>query len=510
MRRKYLHVVLACCFGGSAFAQNQSAQSQASQTQSVQPTSTDQQLRDKVQRLEQLTQELKARLAELEKSRDGTPRVVDATTTVSGQPSTVNRDAPAPHTKEASPAAAISVASPAATKPQDAPPQPAPPEEKPSKPEMEIYGHAMLDLGYDFGQINPNWFDVERPTQLPAVQNEFGQNGRLFTGVRQTRFGVKNLFPTKYGELKTVFEFELFGVGIDAGQTTFRLRQAYGEIGQLLAGQTWSPFMDPDVFPNSIEYWGPNGMVFFRNVQLRWQPINNGNKQVMIALERPGATADLGTVQDRDILQGVQFRFPAPDISGHVRYGGKRTYIQLSGMFRYIAWDDNAPTAITNLTGHTYGWGAHVSSNVGVGEKDTIKWSVIYGDGVENYMNDAPVDIGPKARLFDIHRPITGEPLPVFGAVAFYDHYWNEKFSSTIGASVVNITNTPLLTPDAFRRGWYGVTDLLYYPVKNVMLGGEFIWGRRDNFTDGFTFDDYRIQFSFKYNFSFKLLGGNK
>ena len=25
--------------------------------------------------------------------------------------------------------------------------------------------------------------------------------------------------------------------------------------------------MDPDVFPNSLEYWGPTGMVFFRNVQ---------------------------------------------------------------------------------------------------------------------------------------------------------------------------------------------------------------------------------------------------
>ncbi len=478
--------------GASAVAQN----NDSPQTQDVQ------QLQQKVQQLEQLTQELKARLAEVEKSQTGAPRVVEAAGTAAAQPTAA---APPQPNAATQPAETELV-----THPQDAPPQPAPPEEKVSKPEMEVYGHAMLDLGYDFGQGDPNWFDVERPTKLPAFTNEFGQNGRLFAGVRQTRFGVKNLFPTKYGELKTVFEFELFGVGPQAGETNFRLRQAYGEIGQLLAGQTWSPFMDPDVFPNSIEYWGPNGMVFFRNVQLRWQPINKGNKQVMIALERPGASADLGTVQDRDILQGVQFRFPAPDISGHVRYGGKRTYIQLSGMFRYIAWDDNAPTVITNLTGHTYGWGAHVSSNVGVGEKDTIKWSVIYGDGVENYMNDAPVDIGPKARLFDIHRPIDGRALPVFGAVAFYDHYWNEKFSSTVGASVVNITNTPLLLPNAFRRGWYGVTDLLYYPVKNVMLGGEFIWGRRDNFTDGFTFDDYRLQFSFKYNFSYKLLGGNK
>jgi hypothetical protein len=35
-------------------------------------------------------------------------------------------------------------------------------------------------------------------------------------------------------------------------------------------------------------------------------------------------------------------------------------------------------------------------------------------------------------------------------------------------------------------------------------MGGEFIWGRRENFLDGFRADDFRIQFSFKYNFSKK------
>ena len=89
------------------------------------------------------------------------------------------------------------------------------------------------------------------------------------------------------GELRTTFEFEMFGTGVDAGQTTFRLRHAYGEMGQLGAGQTWSPFMDIDVFPNSLEYWGPNGMVFFRNVQLRWMPIQ-GDSRMTIAIERPG------------------------------------------------------------------------------------------------------------------------------------------------------------------------------------------------------------------------------
>jgi hypothetical protein len=396
-------------------------------------------------------------------------------------------------------------ASSAAVAASPAPQQP-PPEEK--KPEFDIYGFAMLDMGYNAGQIDPNWFDVVRPTKLPAFRDEFGHDGNFYAGVRQSRFGVKGNVPTSVGELKTVFEFELFGVGVDAGQTTFRLRHAYGELGQFLAGQTWSPFMDPDVFPNSIEYWGPNGMVFFRNVQVRWQPVHNENHQVMFALERPGASADLGAVADRDILQGVKFRFPAPDISARVRYGSKRTYIQIAGIGRYIAWSDTAPTATTNLTGHTFGWGAHVSSNIGIDKKDAFKWSVIYGHGVENYMNDAPVDIAPKVTT-NIHRPITGDPLPILGIVAFYDRYWSEKWSTSIGYSLVNIDDVPLQLPNSFRRGQYGLVNLLYYPVKDVMTGAEFQWGRRQNFADGWVYDDYRVQLSFRYNFSFKF-GGDK
>ncbi len=46
--------------------------------------------------------------------------------------------------------------------------------------------------------------------------------------------------------------------------------------------------MDIDVFPNSLEYWGPNGMVFFRNVQFRWMPIKGEKRSVYLAVERPG------------------------------------------------------------------------------------------------------------------------------------------------------------------------------------------------------------------------------
>ena len=41
------------------------------------------------------------------------------------------------------------------------------------------------------------------------------------------------------------------------------------------------------------------------------------------------------------------------------------------------------------------------------------------------------------------------------------------------------------------------------------MTGLEFQWGRRQNFTDGFAVDDYRIQFSAQYKFTIHL-GGDK
>src|SRR6185295_14919005 len=175
--------------------------------------------------------------------------------------------------------------------------------------QIDVYGFAMLDMGYSFKQNHPDWFDVIRPTKLPAVANEFGEDGRFYSGVRQSRLGVKSFSPTSLGELRTTFEFELFGTGVDAGQTTFRLRHAYGELGQFGAGQTWSPFMDPDVFPNSLEYWGPTGMAFFRNVQMRWMPLMGANA-VTVALERPGGSGDSGVYSDRIEVQNINGRFP--------------------------------------------------------------------------------------------------------------------------------------------------------------------------------------------------------
>jgi len=365
---------------------------------------------------------------------------------------------------------------------------------------VDFYGYVMLDSGNNFGTIDPNWFDVMRPTKLPAFPGEFAPNGSVFFGVRQTRFGVKSFTPTPAGDLRTLFEFELFGTGVDVGQTTFRLRHAYGELGHFGAGQTWSPFMDIDVFPNSLEYWGPNGMVFFRNVQARWTPIQ-GNSNVVIALERPGASADGGVYSGRVELQGVTPQFKWPDLSGHGRFARHWGYVQVGGILRKIAWVDENPDKF-NLSGTAIGWGVNVSSNLNFTRKDVGKFQVVYGKAIENYMNDAPIDIGVQNNFSNPISPIKGVPLPVLGVVSFLDHTWSERFTSSIGYSLVNIDNSNAQAPDDFHQGQYALANVLYHPLKKVTMGGEFQFGRRVDFSSGFNVNDYKMQFSFKYDWN--------
>lgn len=438
------------------------AQTQKSQSPDLQA------LKDRLQHLEQEMQELKGEIDAVEQTQPTPLAAAEAAL----------RTPPAPPTEN----------------------EKASTEQERSESTIDLYGFVMTDTGYDFGQINPQWFDVERPTQLPSYANQYGGNGNVYYGVRQTRFGVKTSTPTGLGDLKTQFEFELFGTGVDAGQTTFRLRHAYGELGPFGAGQTWSAFMDIDVFPNSIEYWGPNGMVFFRNVQLRWMPIRTSRTDLTLALERPGASADQGVYADRiEGLGSVKPRFNLPDVTGHLRLTRDWGYVQAAGIFRKIGWVDiNDPKY--NLSGTAYGWGVNVTSNLKLGSKDIARLAAVYGEGMENYMNDAPVDIGVKNNFSNPVTPIKGVPLPVLGVVAFLDHNWGERFSTATGYSMVNIDNSNAQNPDDFHQGHYALANLLFHPVPKVTMGGEFQFGRRLNFTDGFNFNDYRMQFSFKYD----------
>jgi hypothetical protein len=246
-------------------------------------------------------------------------------------------------------------------------------------------------------------------------------------------------------------------------------------------------------------------MVFFRNVQLRWTPVK-GDNTVMVAIERPGASGDAGVYANRIELQNIKPRFPLPDLSAAFKASRNWGYVRVGTMLREIKYDDLLADQF-QLSGSVTGWGVNVTSNLNAGKNDVVRLGLVFGEGIQNYMNDSPVDVGVKNQLSNPVTPIVGEALPIVGITAFLDHTWNDQYSTAIGYSRQDIDNSDGQAPNAFKAGQYVLGNLLYTPVPNVMVGAEIQWGRRENFSDGFHSDGLHLQFSFKYNFSAKLGG---
>jgi hypothetical protein len=374
---------------------------------------------------------------------------------------------------------------------------------------FEIYGFAQADYIQDIGgRLDPDWDDAFRPSKI-CFDEACGGDGQSSLSVKQSRFGVKGTMPTgsNTAPLGFKFEFDLFGTGADAGQTTMRLRHFYGEWGSILAGQTHSLFMDIDVFPNTIDYWGPSGMVFYRNVQIRWTPYRTERNQFAIAIERPGNDIDSGNIR---LIEGfedaqIQNNEEVPDLTAQWRTEGDWGHLQVGGILRKVGYEFRETPGEKWSSGSETGWGINVATVLNVLDRDAVRLQVVYGEGIASYMNDGGMDLAPQAQYTGgLLTDVTADAVPLTGVVAYYDHWWSSQWSSSIGYSFTEVDNTNFQDPGSFHRIDYASGNLLYYPAENLMLGGELMWGQREN-NDGASEDDVRFQFTVKYNFGIKL-----
>lgn len=373
---------------------------------------------------------------------------------------------------------------------------------------FEVYGFVQLDYIQDFGRVNPDWEDTLRPSRLAKAPEEFGDDGQATMSVKQSRFGVKGTMPTAKGDITTKFEIDMFGVGSDAGETTIRLRHAYGEFGQFLAGQTNSLFMDGDIFPNTIDYWGPAGMVFLRNPQIRWTPVRGANT-FAVAIENPGNDIDSGQFREVADFPGAQGDQEYPDVTAQFRMTREWGHAQVAAIYRWVGTEvvadtdtDGRPDTVVYDDDDT-GWGINLTTVINVFERDAIRAGYVFGEGIASYMNDGGMDAGPNQAVPDPTDPPAGtklEAVELQGLSLYYDHWWNDQWSSSAGYSFTSVDNTAGQTPDTFEKGQYASANLLYYPVKDVMVGAELLWGELELF-GGTDEDDSRLQISFKYNF---------
>jgi len=361
-------------------------------------------------------------------------------------------------------------------------------EDEPSAFRFEIRGYAQLDYVQAFQGVDPNWQAALRPSRIATDESVYGTSPNATLSVRQSRFGVYADMPAGGDIVHAEFEFDLFGVGVDQGQTTMRPRQIFGSWKSILAGQANSVFMDGDIFPNIIEYWGPTGMVLYRNPQIRLTPVR-GTNTLAFAIERPGTDIDQAT------LPGTYAsRSPVPDFTLHYRFSTDRGHVQVAGLLRDLAYRTTTPP---EEKGSVLGWGVHFSSVATIGRAfphATFRMSAVYGHGIANYMNDGGVDIAPASSG-------SFEAVPLLGLVGFVELSFSELVGAAFGYSSTQVDNTSGQTDGAFRRGDYVSANLLLTPLPNVLAGVSYTWGRRTD-ADGETGIDQRAQLSLKYSFS--------
>ncbi len=368
------------------------------------------------------------------------------------------------------------------------------------QPGLEVYGAVQLDYIQDFRRVDPDWEATLRPSKIPTTPGQFGSDGQSILSVRQTRLGVKANAPVGSHDLTSQFEFDLFGVGDNAGETTFRLRHAWASWGPLLVGQTNSLFMDADLFPNVVDYWGPNGMVFVRNPQVRLTLLDQAGFEFAMAIEKASTDIDPGNIREIDPNLGnnIQDVTPLPDLTMRARYVADWGHIQVSGMLAKLAYETRG-TPDNQPRDSLLGAGVNLGTSLNLTSSTTLRTGIVYGHGIASYMNDGGTDVAPQTTS---NAPgLEAVAVPLLGVIAYIDHRWSKELTTAFGYSFSKVDNTDFQSGSAYRKGEYASANLLWEPSPGFLIGGEVLYGKlTDN--SGATGDDIRTQLTFKANFS--------
>ena len=167
---------------------------------------------------------------------------------------------------------------------------------------MNIGGYAKLDMIYDLNNYLGDSLGLTA-VALNGTTND-RRNGIFRAHARQSRFWIKTWTPTDWGELATHVEADFEGGGgneVISNSSGLRARHLYGRLGPVLAGQTWTNFMDVSALPETIDFGGPVAS-FIRQAQLRYTHAFGGSGLTLsLAIENP-ETAAAGAAARRFVI----------------------------------------------------------------------------------------------------------------------------------------------------------------------------------------------------------------
>lgn len=349
---------------------------------------------------------------------------------------------------------------------------------------MKLGGFVKTDIIYDTNFAG-SYYGAYVPSSFPSSQTPHSQNSTV--SMRPTRFTWETRTPTLDdggSEVKTYFEFDFFS---NFDRNSIRLRQFYGQYKNLLAGQAWSAFSDPDAFPDTLEFEGPPGIIAARNPQVRYtQPLDNANS-IGVSVEKSGVDTPSGTPFGTPVGTSV-----FPDLIGFYHNENRHGHIHAAALFRSVG-GVIPNTTVPDLRNHVLGIGGNLSAVFG-GKTNSLVFQAVIGKGISNYYNDnfgLGTDVGFSANGHLVATP-TGS------VQAGYTHNWTKILRTTVSYGYTRINNTATDPGTGYHISNYATVNLIVQPTIRYLFGAEYIYGNLER-KDGFTWTAPRIQASITY-----------
>jgi Porin subfamily len=387
---------------------------------------------------------------------------------------------------------------------------------------LQIGGYAKLDaIGITGGNrsvgANDQFNVFQIQTRGAPTGNAPGDPSSNIHA-RQSRIYLEaSKTDTPLGPARAYFEADFFGP-IDLGTPTvsnshtFRLRHAFAEVGPLLAGQTWSTYIDPSTYAEILDFTGPGGESFARQGQVRYTHNFGGGFSGAIAVENPqsririgeGPVSGTGAVPAltglQDIGVGPLARDSTPDFIARIKYESPQFNLQLSGVgTRSTAPPATAATPFVPGNGN-FGFGTQLSGQIALplfNDKDNFRFMTGYLDGASRYM----LDVANTAPSVAYNATLTQfDSIKAYGGFGALQHWWSDKLRTNLVFSYVNINNPIYSGPKVIAGTRYGIVNLLYSPWPDVDIGAEFQYGQRID-ADGTKGFQTRVQSSVIYRF---------
>ena len=346
----------------------------------------------------------------------------------------------------------------------------------------------------DMREDNQNSGNADRfvTATIPMEHSAGHGGGEQFNATAKgSSLSVDVRAPDMPGNFRFYYNNDFFGSG---SGMAYRLKQLYGQIYNVTAGFTYSIFEDPDVWPDTVDFEGPNSAIFARQATVRYMVPLSDNWQLNFGVEQPSSEID--NVGANAGATGVNH---LPDGGFNIRWeDSKLGHVQFAAIFR-----DVGANSTTLGEQNVFGWGLNLSTSLNVFEHDSIQGQLTYGQGIFHFCNDnftysdGALEFNGGDAAFNNDGNLRA--LTYFAPMAGYTHQWSDKFRSTATFGYVNLQNEQAQDPIAYHETYYGSANLMWQLRKRLSVGLECLYGYKDE-KSGAHGDVWRIQTGMVYS----------